>query len=246
MSEQSAVLIEIEALPAHLQSTPASATSAVRWFELCLVMLVVFGNSILSAIYMLRGGAASVGGVDNLRWTMKIVEEVAALLLLGYVLSRRGKRIRDLGLRWSWRDLVRGRVIFIATFVTYYISSYLLAWVHHAFIHEAAAGVSARQAFGHPSLMMGVMFLINPFFEELIVRAYLMTEVRALTGSWTLAVVASTAVQTSYHLYYGWVSALAMGVTFLMMSIYFARTGRATPVIFSRSLSDWISFLWLR
>src|SRR5438045_123443 len=41
-----------------------------------------------------------------------------------------------------------------------------------------------------------ILVLINPFFEELIVRAYLMTEVKFLTGSATLSIAASVGLQT--------------------------------------------------
>jgi len=52
--------------------------------------------------------------------------------------------------------------------------------------------------------------LLNPFFEELIVRAYLMTEIMDLTGSAMLAIATSVLLQASYHLYYGWFGALAL------------------------------------
>ncbi len=80
--------------------------------------------------------------------------------------------------------------------------------------------------------------LLNPFFEELIVRAYLMTEVRALTGSWMLATALSVVVQFSYHLYYGWEGAIALSFLFLVFSIYYARTQRATPIIVAHGIFD--------
>ena len=58
--------------------------------------------------------------------------------------------------------------------------------------------------------------LLNPFFEELTVRAYLMSEVQDLTGSMNLAAFLSVVVQFSYHLYYGWTGAIALSFQFLI------------------------------
>ena len=80
--------------------------------------------------------------------------------------------------------------------------------------------------------------LLNPFFEELIVRAYLMTEIRELTGSAWLAGAASVALQTAYHLYYGWERALSLGFLFLAFSIYYATRRKATPIVVAHGIFD--------
>jgi membrane protease YdiL (CAAX protease family) len=80
--------------------------------------------------------------------------------------------------------------------------------------------------------------LLNPFFEELIVRAYLMTEVIELTGSSTLAVALSVFVQFSYHLYYGWGGAISLAFFFLALALYYVRSRRALPVIIAHGLLD--------
>jgi membrane protease YdiL (CAAX protease family) len=80
--------------------------------------------------------------------------------------------------------------------------------------------------------------LLNPFFEELIVRAYLMTEIKALTGSTAMAVAVSVVLQASYHLYYGWFGALTVAFSFLVFAVYYARSGRAVPVIVAHAAFD--------
>jgi membrane protease YdiL (CAAX protease family) len=77
---------------------------------------------------------------------------------------------------------------------------------------------------------------VGPFYEEMIARAFTMSEVEALTGSAGLAVVASVALQTSYHLYLGLPNALAVGATFLISACYYARFRRITPVILAHAL----------
>jgi membrane protease YdiL (CAAX protease family) len=73
---------------------------------------------------------------------------------------------------------------------------------------SVAKGPSARDFFAHPSVVAIPFSLLNPFFEELIVRAYLMSEVIDLAGSPAFAVALSVAVQFSYHLFYGWAGAV--------------------------------------
>ena len=80
--------------------------------------------------------------------------------------------------------------------------------------------------------------VLNPFFEELIVRAYVITEIRWLTKSAVSAVIVSSLLQTSYHFYQGVPAALADGATFLVFSIYYARSGRIAPVILAHFYLD--------
>jgi membrane protease YdiL (CAAX protease family) len=87
----------------------------------------------------------------------------------------------------------------------------------------------------------GVAFLsmfLNPFFEELIARAYVQTEVRRLTGSATFAVAVSVLLQTSYHFYQGVPAALTNMGGFLVFALYFAKTKRAGAAIVAHMFFD--------
>ncbi len=57
--------------------------------------------------------------LQNSGWTFAIIQESGSLLLLGYVLSRRRLRFRDLGLRWSLRDLGIGLIVAVASYLAY-------------------------------------------------------------------------------------------------------------------------------
>jgi hypothetical protein len=72
-----------------------------------------------------------------------------------------------------------------------------------------------------------------------------MTEIRELTGSTVLAAGLSIALQTSYHLYYGWQGALTLGFVFTAFAIYYAITRKATPVILAHGTFDLFSLLRL-
>src|SRR5215472_1534932 len=76
----------------------------MRWFEVGLVLLVAFGGSILRSLYLLKFGPNHEHYFSIARWPALIIQEISGLLLLGYVLSRRGLGLSSLGLRWSARD----------------------------------------------------------------------------------------------------------------------------------------------
>lgn len=217
--------------------------NGVRWFELLLVLTVAFGVATASSINMLVRSPAAPPVTLEQTWFLGCIHELASLALLGYVLWRRRRRITDLGLCWSIRDLLTGLYVAGAGYFAYYVSQFLANAVHHAVFGEAARGITFRHMVGHPSLAIAPLILLNPFFEELIVRAYLMTEVKELTGSSTLAVALSTLLQFVYHLYYGWIRAIALGFQFLFLSIYFAKSRKATPLVVAHGIYDILPIL---
>ena len=111
--------------------------------------------------------------------------------------------------------------------------------------HQAASANVSRYLFGGGVVFATLIFqFLNPFFEELIIRAYLITEVRSLTGSATKAIILSTVLQATYHLYQGAPSAIGHGAAFLIWSIYYARTNRVAPIILAHLYSDVGGTLW--
>src|SRR6266567_4143972 len=87
-----------------------------RWFEVCLVMLVACAGYILFALYLLINGPSAASQVSSIRSAGSIVHEVTALLLLGYVLSRRGLGFADLGLRWTRSDVGMALLVTAASY----------------------------------------------------------------------------------------------------------------------------------
>ncbi len=216
-----------------------------RWFEVCLVLLVAFGGNIVSSLHLLIAGPAALPPMSNFRWAGGMLQQIAALLLLGYVLSRRGLKFANLGLRWSLRDVAVGLLVFIVSFGTYELGRTLIQTFHLLAFGTWPTGPTAKDFFGHPSVMAIPFTMLNPFFEELIVRAYLITEVTELTGSSTLAVAASVLVQFSYHLYCGWAGAITLSFFFMALALYYAHTRRATPVIVAHGFLDFYALIRL-
>lgn len=244
MSEQP--LIVADAPPPEAPPEDPNASRRLRWFELALVLSIAFGNPVFSSIHVLATGQPSSSFSPGSRWSYQFLQEVAALFLLGYVLSRRKLRFKDLGLRWSLRHVTIGVGIAVGSYCAYFAGCLIVGAIHNAIFGTTRGGATSPFVFGHAGIFAVPFVLLNPFFEELIVRAYLMTEVRALTGSATLAIAISVALQTTYHLYYGWAGALSLGFQFLVFAVYYSRTRKATPIIVAHGVFDLIGLfrLW--
>lgn len=206
--------------------------------EVCLVLLVAFSGYVLESVYVVGGHWNPGLPMSNARTSFGIVHELVALILLAYVLSRRSLRFRDLGLRWSLKDIGVGLLVAVVGMLAYVFGYYAIQFIHHRMFGVWAAGPNGRDLFGWPGLAAIPFSLLNPFFEEMIARAYLMTEVAELTGSAALAVLASVGVQFSYHLYQGWAQAISLSFIFLVYALYYARSRRALPVIVAHGLFD--------
>ncbi len=213
----------------------------LRLAEFLLVLSVAFSGPVLFSLFTVFRGSLKYGpqfltlGVVN-----TIVSEIIAIGVLGYVLFRRGLSVRHLGFEFAWKDIPRSVLIlglsWLGLGVVYFASdpgSYLgtgrlpkLPEDKHALLQ---AGVT---------IWTVTLVLINPFCEELIVRAYTMSEIEYLTGSGALAIAGSVALQVTYHLYQGVLTALALGVPFLVFSLFYRRTGRITPVILAHLYWD--------
>ncbi len=111
-----------------------------------------------------------------------------------------------------------------------------MAWIPVQLLYRSYSGhfiePKSYSGFGFGISALSVTFiLLNPFFEELIVRAYTMSEMIRLGGSGWLAVLISVAVQMSYHLYQGAAGAITITIIFTVFSIYYVRTRRVVPLI---------------
>jgi len=207
-----------------------------RWLEVALVLIIAFGSSLLYSLYYLKNGPPHDSSVSSLRYVAQSLQQASTLLLLGYVLSRRGLGFRSIGLQWSLTDVSVGTILAIISYVVYGFGYEFIRTFHHAMLGTDS---TARNVFGHPPVVMAIAFcLLNPFFEELVVRAYLMTEVAELTGSTLSAVILSVLVQFSCHLYYGWAGAISLSFQFLIYALYFARWRRAVPIIIAHGFFD--------
>jgi membrane protease YdiL (CAAX protease family) len=225
---------------------PRLSDRNIRIAEIILVCVIAFASSILASAYSFFGSYPEGVNGGAQQWTYAIVHEGAALGLLWYVLQRRSRSLPDIGFRWRWADIgwsvalyAGGYFVFALAYRTIFFSG--LSTIDE----ETANGRVAHQLFNNGIFLVTLIFtVINPFFEELIVRAYLMTEIREATNSATKAIVCSTLLQTSYHLYQGVPLTIAEGAMFFLWSLYYAKTNRIIPIILAHLYFDVGSTLW--
>ena len=218
-----------------------------RALELYLVMGVAFAAPIFAAIYSLLAGssAQSAQGSGALVF-YGLIYELLALAVMAYVLSRQGRGLRQIGLSFSWMDVPVSLLLLVVSYITFYICYAAFFYGYYFIVGRAWTQSAGTQTYLNAGLTVGtILFVIlNPFYEELIARAYVISEVRYLTGSGVLAVLVSVIIQTLYHLYQGVPAAVALGAMFLVFSIYYAKYKRIVPVILAHLYFDVYALLF--
>ncbi|MEV7023165.1 CPBP family intramembrane glutamic endopeptidase [Kitasatospora sp. NPDC093558] len=163
------------------------------------------------------------------------------VVLVGYLLVREGAALRVLGfdLRQKLRDLGRGAVV--AAVIG---GSGLLLY-----LASQAAGYNLKVApSGLPDVWWRVPVLVlsawqNAILEEVVVLGYLLRRLGQLGWSWPAAVVASSVLRGSYHLYQGvggLVGNMVMGAVFCLA---YRRWGRVMPLVMAHALIDTVAFV---
>ncbi len=97
-------------------------------------------------------------------------------------------------------------------------------------------------SFGLGFILLAISSLANGFAEELTMRAYLIPKLQKLTGSTYFAIVTSTALFASYHLYQGItgvVYTIAIGIIF---GLFFVITRRFWPLMLAHAAMDFVAF----
>ena len=218
--------------------------SRERWIELCLVVFVIIVPLFLSSLAgFLSGLRETQATKSDLRHVIGIVGELGGLALVWYVLRKSNRTFRDLGLRWTLGQFGMGFNVAFLFMVVTSIARTIHGSAYNFWMGEAYHRPDLTRFLfsGRPSLVF-IFILIVPFFEEIIVRGYVMTELAELSGSVTLATVASVLLQTSYHLYQGWVATGVLLLGFTVPAIYYAKTRKLLPVIVSHGIVDMLAF----
>lgn len=199
----------------------------IRLLLLVSILLIAIFPLILNSVYLFAG--AKNGTHPNFIYS--ILWETLSLSLLYFVLHRQGRSLKDIGFQFRKTDIFQGVLLYLVLYFVVIIA----VTISPSFL-QAPQNVDFLRT--KMTVSYFAFIVINPFFEELIVRAYTMTELSFLIKKEELTVLASTIIQTSYHLYQGLIPALYTGIVFLVFSIYFAKTRRIVPVIMVHLILD--------
>jgi membrane protease YdiL (CAAX protease family) len=211
-----------------------------RFMALGLVLAVSFLQFIAASCHYLIVGMPTRTS-EQMRFALLngILLEVTALFLLWFVLRQQGRTWTDIGLNVSLWDIPQGIGLTIGALCATILPMFFLQLVYLAMAGHYVQARSMRGLLGAGISILSIVFVvINPAFEELIVRAYTMTEIVGIGGSRTLAVLVSVGIQMSYHLYQGLLNCIALTALFAVFSLYFAKTRRITPIILAHFCFD--------
>jgi len=176
--------------------------------------------------------------------------EIVCLFLLALILAERGETPAALGFSLKVSDFWHSVVLFLGALILgaipmwFYFFVKILAGASPSSIMDLNTGKVLMDAFSKMPIWLLLIFIcVNPIFEESIVRAYFMTETNHFLKKAWLTVLLSALVQAGYHLYQGWVPTIDHFFTFLIFSIYYQKTKRATPIVFAHFYMDAIPIL---
>ena len=253
MNDSSSQVLPVNDVRTEIDSRdPAPKESQrLRCFELILVLFVAFGGSVSISIYALFTGVTlyEVKHSSALNF-VGVIQELAALGVLFYVLFRQGRNPRDLGFSFSWKDIPLSLGLALVAFL-----AEVIAWQALSYGYNLATGnnldanpKNVEFITSTLSIWTLILIVINPFFEELIVRAYLISEIQTFTGSAFVAVVLSAGLQATYHLYQGAAGFVPYAAMFAVFSLYYVQNRRIVPVILAHFYFDLFAviYFWLQ
>ena len=222
--------------------------------ETLLVLGVSLGASGVSALISFVGSATKPGGLKDqaatlnasaapgrpwldLAWQLfGITSSLVPVALVAHFLLREGQGLRTLGFDRTrpWPDLGRGAAV-AAVIGSFGIAFYLAArglGFNLTVVPEALPDVWWK----YPVLILSA--LQNAIVEEVIVVGYLLRRLGQLGWTPVGALVASSVLRGSYHLYQGiggFVGNMVMGLVFVYL---YRRWGRVGPLVVAHSLLD--------
>ncbi|MEM7590374.1 MAG: CPBP family intramembrane glutamic endopeptidase [Cyanobacteria bacterium P01_A01_bin.83] len=227
----------------------------IRIIELILILSIAFANSLIYSIRTLFNPEIRES-FNNLHSNFDIfstvIFQITAIGILFYILLIRQGNVASIGLRPNskmyWLDNIL--VCIVITLVIYILNVLIYACfsgLYYTVTNQQFIFAPPATSFAQGSLLLWIIFMvINSFFEELIVRGYLMSELDYLTKHKSFGIVASIILQTSYHLYQGWASALYLSITFIVYSFYFAKYKKIMPIILSHLYFDFAALFYYR
>jgi membrane protease YdiL (CAAX protease family) len=220
----------------YLQALPLGA-------EFAIVILGAFGLFFLAAFMATKGGAGDAAGAgvytgDHLMQV--IVYELPVGVALFAFLRLRGWSLERLGVRFSAVETLVGFGLAFFAELACYLPLIAVALAFPASIEAMSASQATPGGFG--LLTVVALSIVNPIFEETFVCGYVITVVKERSDAST-AVMISTAIRLLYHLYQGPIAFFGIVPFGLVVSGWYARSGRLWPVIVAHGISDFIALV---
>ncbi|MFI8321299.1 CPBP family intramembrane glutamic endopeptidase [Streptomyces sp. NPDC085529] len=178
----------------------------------------------------------------DLAWQLfGIATALVPVVLVAHLLLREGSGLRDIGFDRTrpWSDLGRGALLAAgigSAGLAFYLASRASGF-NLTVVPESLPDVWWK----YPVLILSA--IQNSVLEEVIVVGYLLRRLGQLGWSPMAALLASSVLRGSYHLYQGiggFVGNMVMGVVFVLL---YRRWGRVGPLVAAHALLDIVAFV---
>ena len=134
-----------------------------------------------------------------------IIFEIGGLILLAYIFLKEKISRQDIGFNFEKKDIWRFILLFISSYAILFLIAFSILMIYY-FITGNFFTPELKNIFQVQvklSVFYVIFILINPFFEELVMRGYLIIRLKNIGLSKYLAGLLSILVQTLYHSYQG-------------------------------------------
>jgi len=172
-----------------------------------------------------------------------IIYELIIFAILVPFLRLRNWNIKKFGINPGIKDTLTGVLLFFIVYIiyiaVYYSAEYLFPSISSSIgnVNFASSDISL--------VMIILVSIINPIFEEIFVCAYVIESLKNIKGI-SFAINISILIRLSYHLYQGpngIILLIPLGVIF---AIWYSRTKRLWPIIVAHAIFDITGFLNLQ
>jgi membrane protease YdiL (CAAX protease family) len=208
--------------------------------EFLIVVFGAFGLFVLSNIVLMFNPIGEVPPIDNAQLNSLIVYELIVLAVLGTFLKMRGWTAERLGMGATVRDTVIGVGLMA---IAYAITAFVKLVAGHFAPEMLEAALKFERVAGPLDLgTVTLVSIINPYFEEVFVCAYVITALKDRRGA-LFAVNTSVALRVLYHLYQGAIGVMTIAPVGLIFAYWYLRSGRLWPLIVAHGLLDFIALM---
>ncbi len=202
-----------------------------RWDALAVVVAPIGLFYFPSLLNWLLGGTVAEIHLDEAGIALgKFLEMLLAMGVAAYFICRNGVRPQSFGIRFGQygRQLLWSLAAFVGAYAYLLGTALILGPLLYYFYGPEGLerGIPEKQRMMESVGAISIPWLVATLVavgvhEELLFRGMLLTLLRRATGSWWIAIVASSAIFGSLHFHQGWLSMLQITGLGIVLSLIF-------------------------
>jgi membrane protease YdiL (CAAX protease family) len=218
-----------------------SRASRFNGLEFTLVIGIAFGQFIVFSIASLLAGPGTDDHMfDTGHLAYLLVYESIASAIVALILWRNGWRLRDFHLQPSLAATGQGVGLACAGWLVYYLAAIIARSAFGSIIGDRISEDQHLTLGGAAPLLILLVSLLNPLFEEILACSYVIEALRSRLGV-VAAINVSTALRVSYHVYQGPFAFLWVAMLGLLFAYAYVKWRRLWPVIVAHGLHDYVA-----